>query len=528
MQAMARRGIDTPEALAKVLVTPLTPGSFGLPEEKRRIVKAQMYNIAGAGINLYARPIEGVQAIVDLDDRKVIEVIDTGVVPMPSQTHDFDEATVAAPNSGFARPSSPSASPSPRGQNFTLNGGFVSWQKWQFHVRFERRAGTVISLVTYDGRSVLYQGSLAEVFVPYQDPSTHWFYRTFMDVGEFGFGALSSPLKLGLDVPENAVLLDALISAALPDPTVPVVPLPLAAVVGVFERVTGNPIWRHYEFLAGGAYEGRAEVELVVRMIAQVGNYDYMIDWIFTQNGVHRGRGRAHRDRHPQGRAEHDAHRSDRAGRHRVRHARGAAPRRPVPQPPLQLPARRRRGRPQQQLRPRSAEDGRGAGAPAQERLGPRRGRPGPREGCAARRARRLESGESGTQERARVQHRLSFSSRTATPTRCSRKPISVAPGSSSMRCGSPPSTPTRSSRPATPPTRTRTSPASRDTSPTTKASSTATSCSGTPLTFHHVTTAEDFPVLPREHASFELKPHNFFDRNPALDLRRAPFEVLP
>jgi len=47
-------------------------------------------------------------------------------------------------------------------------------------------------------------------------------------------------------------------------------------------------------------------------------------------------------------------------------------------------------------------------------------------------------------------------------------------------------------------------------------------------LTFHHVTAAEDYPVLPREHASFQLKPHNFFDRNPALDLRRAPFEVMP
>jgi primary-amine oxidase len=45
-------------------------------------------------------------------------------------------------------------------------------------------------------------------------------------------------------------------------------------------------------------------------------------------------------------------------------------------------------------------------------------------------------------------------------------------------------------------------------------------------LTFHHVTAAEDFPVLSLEHASFELKPANFFDRNPALDLRRAPFEV--
>lgn len=43
---------------------------------------------------------------------------------------------------------------------------------------------------------------------------------------------------------------------------------------------------------------------------------------------------------------------------------------------------------------------------------------------------------------------------------------------------------------------------------------------------FHEVPHAEDWPVLSREHLSFELKPSNFFDRNPALDLRRAPFEV--
>jgi primary-amine oxidase len=46
-----------------------------------------------------------------------------------------------------------------------------------------------------------------------------------------------------------------------------------------------NPVWRHFELFAGGLYEGRSEVELVVRMIASVGNYDYMIDWIFTQQG---------------------------------------------------------------------------------------------------------------------------------------------------------------------------------------------------------------------------------------------------
>ena len=42
----------------------------------------------------------------------------------------------------------------------------------------------------------------------------------------------------------------------------------------------------------------------------------------------------------------------------------------------------------------------------------------------------------------------------------------------------------------------------------------------------HHVTQAEDWPVLSRHRMAFELKPANFFDRNPAVDLRRAPFEA--
>lgn len=288
LDALALRGIDSAEELGNVFVTPLTPGSFGLPEENRRIVKAQMYYREGAGINLYAKPIEGIQAILDLDAKSVIRVIDTGVVPLPALGHDFDEATVDA-RFGLRPAPKPIRVTQPDGANFTIDGNFVSWQKWKFHVRFERRPGTVISLASYDGRPVLYQGSLSEIFVPYQDPDTNWFYRTYMDAGEFGFGLLASPLALGLDVPENAVLLDALVSAAIPDPSVPVVPLPLASVIGVFERVADRPAWRHFELFSGGLLESRAAVELVVRTISQVGNYDYLVDWIFDQSGGIRG-----------------------------------------------------------------------------------------------------------------------------------------------------------------------------------------------------------------------------------------------
>jgi primary-amine oxidase len=38
---------------------------------------------------------------------------------------------------------------------------------------------------------------------------------------------------------------------------------------------------------------------------------------------------------------------------------------------------------------------------------------------------------------------------------------------------------------------------------------------------FHHVTRPEDWPVLPTVRHGVALRPHGFFDRNPAMDVRR-------
>jgi primary-amine oxidase len=39
----------------------------------------------------------------------------------------------------------------------------------------------------------------------------------------------------------------------------------------------------------------------------------------------------------------------------------------------------------------------------------------------------------------------------------------------------------------------------------------------------HHITRAEDWPVMPVDKVSFTLKPFGFFDRNPSLDAPRPP-----
>jgi len=65
------------------------------------------------------------QAIVDLDDRKVLAVLDTGVVPVSTQTQDFDEATVDA-RFGLRPALKPIRITQPQGKNFTIDGGFIS------------------------------------------------------------------------------------------------------------------------------------------------------------------------------------------------------------------------------------------------------------------------------------------------------------------------------------------------------------------------------------------------------------------
>ena len=80
-QALARRGITD---IDLVMVDPWSAGNYGIDgEDGMRLSYALCWLRASANDNGYARPIEGVVPVVDLNDMKVLRVIDHGVVPLP-------------------------------------------------------------------------------------------------------------------------------------------------------------------------------------------------------------------------------------------------------------------------------------------------------------------------------------------------------------------------------------------------------------------------------------------------------------
>lgn len=270
--AMRRRGITDFDTIS---CTGSSPGYYGLPEDKTyRIVRVICYDRRGVWES-DGRPIEGLSVEWDGDEGKVLRVIDDGVVPIPQGNLGYDVDSVGP----LRDIPTPIRVEQPQGPSFAVDGHQVTWQKWKFQFRIDRRVGLIISNVRYaDGgnlRSILYEGSLSEIFVPYMDPSEAWYHWTFLDAGEFADGFASS-LEPGADCPENAVFFEQVYanSHAIPQRR------PRAACL--FERATGGIAWRHE---GASGLESRKARDLVLRTIGVFGNYDYVFDWTFQQNG---------------------------------------------------------------------------------------------------------------------------------------------------------------------------------------------------------------------------------------------------
>ncbi len=280
---LEKRGLKPEQAFC----LPLTGGNFFTEEYKNsRLMKVPCYRVP-EGSNFYAKPIEGLFAVYDIGKRQVMKVIDTGIVDLPKDDWGYTEEEVAK-RLPLRPEQNPATLSQPGGANFKIDGSHLEWDIWRLNFRVDKRPGLVVSNldVNDDGtwRSVIYQTHLSEVFVPYMDPTEGWYWRTYMDSGEYGFGLFLSPLRAGIDCPDYATFLPATIADDKGSPLV------IPDAICVFERNVGDPAWRHFEVFAQTPEkpvpaEGRPATELVVRTASEVGNYDYLIDYRLQQNG---------------------------------------------------------------------------------------------------------------------------------------------------------------------------------------------------------------------------------------------------
>jgi primary-amine oxidase len=274
--AMRKRGI---EDFDKVQIDGWAVGQVASKFQKMRLLRALTYlkGDEGKDVNFYGQPVEGVVALVNMSTEQVVEVTDTGVLPLPPPSQQLDEKST-----GRREPPKALNITQPDGASFTLDGQEVRWQKWRFRYTMHPREGLVLHTVGYEDagrvRPILYRASLSEMVVPYGDTDENWGWRSAFDVGEYSVGRLASSIEEKTDAPENATLIDATFAGDDGEPTV------LKRAVGIYER-DGGMLWKHFESYSG-QNESRRARQLVVFFIATIGNYDYAVNWVFHQDGT--------------------------------------------------------------------------------------------------------------------------------------------------------------------------------------------------------------------------------------------------
>ncbi|KAF1835021.1 hypothetical protein BDW02DRAFT_309796 [Decorospora gaudefroyi] len=169
----------------------------------------------------------------------------------------------------------------PEGASFQVQqqgtSSVISWQKWNFRVGFNQREGMMLHDVRYDNRSLFYRLSLSDMNIPYADPRHPFHKKSAFDLGDAGAGIMANNLKLGCDCLGSIYYL----SAVLSDDKGGVIDMP--NVVCIHEQDAGIG-FKHTNYRTGRAVVARNR-ELVLQSIITVSNYEYILAFIFNQAG---------------------------------------------------------------------------------------------------------------------------------------------------------------------------------------------------------------------------------------------------
>ncbi|CAI9283818.1 unnamed protein product [Lactuca saligna] len=199
--------------------------------------------------NGYARPVEGIYILVDMQNMVVIDFEDRKLVPLPP-ADPLRNYTPAHTRGGVDRSDvKPLQILQPDGPSFRVNGQYVEWQKWNFRIGFTPREGLVIHSVAYvDGSR-----------------------------GEDGLGKNAHSLKKGCDCLGYIKYFDAHFTNFTGGVET------IENCVCMHEEDHGI-LWKHQDWRTGLA-EVRRSRRLTVSFICTVANYEYGFYWHFYQDG---------------------------------------------------------------------------------------------------------------------------------------------------------------------------------------------------------------------------------------------------
>ncbi len=271
--AMTARGI---EDLAMVCPCPLSAGAFDIDGESgRRMLRVLSFLTDHEKDHPWAHPIDGVVAYVDLTAKQVVKLIDHADLPIPREAGNFDDPEYVGPQRTSLRPIEITQ---PDGPSFTVDGDLVSWEGWQFRVGFDAREGLVLHQLGINGRPVVYRASVAEMVVPYADPSPVRFWQNYFDAGEYKLGEQVNQLSLGCDCLGEIYYFDALLADQLGNPEV------RSNAICMHEEDFGV-LWKHTDLFTQ-SQETRRQRRLVISFFVTVGNYDYGFYWYLYLDGT--------------------------------------------------------------------------------------------------------------------------------------------------------------------------------------------------------------------------------------------------
>jgi primary-amine oxidase len=276
LAAMRKRGLTD---LSQLRVNPLSAGVPAADETGRRLQRCFTFVQKTPDDLGWAHPVDGVTVVVDVVTREVLDVLDHADLPVPQEDGNFhDPAWTGPPREGFK----PIEITQPEGPSFTIDEyGVLRWLGWSLQVGFDQREGLVLHNVTIDDagtpRPVLYRASLAEMMVPYGDPSPQRWFQNFFDCGEYLLGGYANSLELGCDCVGDITYLDAVLADSAGD--VRVIPQAIC----IHEEDAGI-LWKHTDGWNGSTVSRRNR-RLVVSFFVTVGNYDYGFYWYFSLDG---------------------------------------------------------------------------------------------------------------------------------------------------------------------------------------------------------------------------------------------------